>query len=191
MAEIKKAKAEQEQLVASRGTGLNRNSFGALNPERVNSPVGLVFVSQCTGNNNQSNPGTEQLAEKISESIMDLLPAKGMMDSVGQVTDQTLDKERLDHFFTYYRGEKHPLVRVIYRDDHSIDFWFDGAFLRFKEADAAAREYCGYNKKLAVFAGYKEMCGKEIKLPHIRLIDPQNQEIHMRESDVIVAYNCN
>ncbi len=198
-ADIDRAK----QIAAARGTGLNRFSFGPLNPNRPVSLGEPVFLSQCFPSNIKP---PDEVTKRIANSLFDTLPTKWLLESVGQVTDPLIEKEDLGRFFAYYKGEAHPLVRLIHRDDNYIDFWFDGQFLRYKSADAAAQEYCGYRKKTALFVGYSESCGKEMDSPlsglsvktddgrDIQLtpglVDAQGQKFKIRDSDVIVAYNC-
>jgi hypothetical protein len=171
----------------TRGTGLTRSSYGGLNKNRPN-----VFVSQCKdpGLTASSQPvdGSDVLAQKMTNSLMGSSPMKALGDALGSIGDETLQKEDLERFFTYSKGMNWPYVRVIHRDFDSIDFWFDGTFLRFEEADAAAQEYCGHWKKTAIFDGYAEKCGKQRWSPFVN--KNTRERIMATDEDVIVAYSC-
>ena len=157
-----------------RGMGLVRTSFGPLNPQRL-------------------EPGTSLCNENIGFGIDEKLRGglgfifDGLRNKTGE-PDQTLKNEELTQYFSFVAASGDPVIRVISRDDKSIDFWFwDDAASESQHAEKAAQAYCkSRNNRTAKYVGFSYRCGKEITVP----VKINGQMTTVKEEERIVSYDC-
>lgn len=157
-----------------KGVGLTRNSFGELNPNKIKPGLSLC----------NSNLGMG-LDEKLSGFI------GGLIDPVRNSTgndDKTLAKEELEKYFSFRSVTGHEVVRIINRDDYSIDFWLTGDATREAyHADEAASDYCkSRDNKISKYVGFSYKCGKDIEGPVVF----NGKRVSAKEEELIVAYDC-
>ena len=172
--------SKQSKNELDESLGLSRYSFGELNSAKL--PQGAMLCGELRRQSKLSREISNWTIEKLSP-VLDK-----PRDSTGN-PDETLAKEELEVYFPLTNVFDRKLIRVINREDKSVDFWFkNDSIFSADKADEAANVFCtnrGFSS--AEYVGFSYKCGKTHSYDFIKI---NGEGTSVTEEERILAYDC-